>query len=187
MIKIKKGGIQICEIYDIIGFDFDNDEITWDTWYDYPLQEEVCILEIPEDSTKLKLHEVHEENLHFIPRISDSDDEFYDVFWNSNETYVFECYQYAISFMENYEGNFKSEINELFKDKIESELVYETVRQFSNVNELAEEFDVDFMNELEDIVYSKSISMNSILNSMKLFMLDKYRFGIQEEKLSRLN
>jgi len=52
---------------------------------------------------------------------------------------------------------------------------------------LDKEFDEDFMNELEELVYSKDISMDSMLTSMKLLMVDKYRQKIQEERLSRLN
>lgn len=187
MIIIKNGEIQWCEILEIIQFDIDNDKITHETWYDYPLHDEVCILEIPKDSSKLKLYEVYRENLNFIPSILEDEHEFHDVFWNSNETYVFDCYNCAKVFISNYDGDFKSEVNELCESIAEDELVDETIWQFSNLDELDKEYDVDFLNELEELVYSKNISMNSVLTSMKMFMLDKYRQKIQEKRLSRLN
>lgn len=187
MIIIKNGEIQKCETSDVIYKDADENANTIDNWYDYPLQNDVCILQIPKNSKELKLFEVYGGDLQYIPRVSETDYEFHDVFWNSNETYVFESYQYALNFMSNYDGDFKTEISELNKRLAESQLVDETIRQFSNLDDLAQQFDVDFMNELEDIVYSMDINMDSVLNSMKLFILDKYRSRLEEQRLSRLN
>lgn len=163
------------------------DEILLDGWTDDELTEDCWILEIPKDISKIHLFNAKLEGIDIIPRDYDEHDENRKIFWESFETYVFGSLKKALIFIEYYDGDFKTEIEEFYESIAESVLVDETIWKFSNLDELDKEFDVDFMNELEELVYSNDISMDSILNSMKLFMLDKYRLGIQEERLSRLN
>lgn len=173
------------ELTDIVHFDYD--EVTSDNWWDCHLSEECWILEIPKDLTKLDVYNVGKSDIQFIPRISEIDDQFYEIFWNSNETYVFGSFDEALDFISNYEGYYEGDVEDLHERIMESFLVEETVFQFYNLVDLDKEFDLDFMNELEDIVYSKDLNMGTVLNSMKLFMLNKYRHRIEEQRLSRLN
>lgn len=157
-----------------------------DKW-DCSLKDECWILEIPQDLDDMQLFNPYQIDLFFIPKATDMKDDAYNIFWNSNETYVFDSFGEALKYIANYKGNHEKAVEELYGRILESFLVEETVAQFLNLDELDKDFDVDFMNELEELVYYKDISMNSILTSMKLFMLDKYRLGIQEQRLSRLN
>jgi len=185
MIEFKKGEFIMGELTDIVHFDFD--EVTGDNWWDYHLSEECWILEIPKDLTKLDVYNVGKRDIHFIPRISEIDDKFYEIFWNSNETYVFRCFDEALNFISNYDGYYEGDVEDLHEKIMESFLVEETVIQFSNLEDLDKDSDVDFLNELEDFVDRTELTMDSILTSMKLFMLEKYRHRIQEQNLSRLN
>ena len=57
--------------------------------WDYMLKENCWVLEIPKDSDEIKLHNPHQIDLFFIPKETDVDNDSYNIFWNSNETYVF--------------------------------------------------------------------------------------------------
>lgn len=185
MIVFKKGEFVTGELTGIVHFDFD--EVTSDNWWNYQLTEECWIFQIPKDINEIQLYNAFQNGVDYIPKIKEIEFEFHDVFWNSNETFIFKCFEQAIKFMSTYDGDFKSEVEEFHKNIIDSIIVSDTVIKFSNLNDLEKEFDVDFMNELEDFVDSIELNMDSILASMKLFMLSKYRLKIQEQRQSILN
>jgi len=184
MIEIIKGNRKVSKWENIIS---KHDQTSNNNNWDCMLTEECWILEIPLDANELDLYNAHQNNTFFIPHITEELDNRYDVFWNSNETYVFGSFDEAVEFIDDYQGIYQEEVNGLNMELAEFFLVEETKFQFSDVEQLDKEFDVDFMNELEDLIASQSISMNSVLASMKLVMLSKYRQRVQEQRLSRLN
>jgi hypothetical protein len=158
MLIFKKGEFVAGNLTGIVHFDFD--EVTSDNWWDYQLSEECWILQIPKDMKEIQIYNAFQNGNHFIPRISEIESEFHDIFWNSNETFVFKSFEQALWFTSVYEGDFKTEVREFHEKVKESILVVETILQFSNLNDLDKEFDVDFMNELEGFVNSMELNIN---------------------------
>ncbi|TXG36721.1 hypothetical protein [Seonamhaeicola maritimus] len=96
------------------------DEILLDGWTDDELTEDCWILEIPKDISKIHLFNARIEGIEIIPRDYDDHDENRKIFWESFETYVFGSLKKALIFIKNYDGDFKTEIEEFYESIEES-------------------------------------------------------------------
>ena len=186
MIYFKKGKFLGGDLLDIIHCDMDMDDVTFDNWYNYRLTEDCCILEII-DKDNINLFRADNYGIKYVPMESEKDNPRHEIFWNSEATMVFDCLDCAVGFMQNYKDEYEAEIKELC-DEVFDSLDYDEARyQFTNLNNLADEVDVDFLNELEDIFDETDLSFDSKLSSMKLLIMNRYKLRIEELRLSRLN
>jgi len=181
MIAFKNGKFEGGDLMDLIHIDW-NDSPNSATWWDNMLYSEVAVLVIPENTDEMRLFEIGAEDLEFIPRQSEDFDEHYSTFWESKETYVFGDIYDALRFMNCYDGEFKKEVRN-FLNKIQEEMLYNDAKEsFQCTSNLGEDANPDFMNDLTDFVLDHNASMEEVLASMKLYMLDFYKTELQASR-----
>lgn len=118
MLVFKKSEFLWGEFTGIVNYDFF--EFEYKNWWDSPLIGSTVILQI-KNKDSIRIFNSNSE-LAYIPRDTDYEDPNYDTFWESEETVVFACMDYAINYIENYEGDFEVELKEYYnsvKDTVE--------------------------------------------------------------------
>lgn len=178
MIVFKNGEFLGGDLMDIIHIDWDDAPDSC-TWWDHLLYDEVVVLRIPKDDKQIQIFVAFSEELEFIPRQSENDRPFHSLFWESAETYVFGDFDRAIQFMKVYEGAYQKEVKEALA-QIQQQMLHEDARDcFQCTCDLGEYANPDSMNDLTEFVMEHEASMEEVLASMKLYMLDFYKTELE--------
>jgi|GEM_PF-3348595 len=179
MIVIEKGKLTKNEHQGIINYNLD--EVTTENIKGASFTEECWILMIPKDKGKIQLLNAHDNTDGFVP--INTNDEYYDMFWNTEMTFLFVSEKSAITFMKNHNGPLSSEINEYYDCVMEQIIYRETISRYECMCNLYENVDGKLYKQLEKMMYYSSINLESFLNTMKLFMLESYGNHIELDKM----
>jgi len=179
MIIIEKCKLIKSEHRDIINCNLD--KVTTETIKGCSFTEECWMLMIPKDRDKIQLLNAYDNTDGFVP--IDANDEFYDMFWNTEMTFLFASEKSAITFMKSYDGPLSFEINEYYECVLEQIIYRETISRYECMCDLYENADKKLYKQLEKMMYNSSIGLESFLNTMKLFMLESYGNHIEIDKM----
>jgi hypothetical protein len=158
-----------------------------DLWYN-PISDECWIFTIESENNGVGLFSVVDYQIEFIPSITETDAEHYDLFWKSELTLVFNTKETALDFIRNYEGELKDIIWGAYLLFIKEDSYDEIYNKYIDVDGLDEETNNEFYYKLMEFIMKENYSVSSTLATMKSFILNCYRDEIAEEKqLAKLN
>ena len=182
MITIENGEILVGDTLGIFEYEFDN--LLKDDLWGNPLTEDCWIFTIPSDDSKIGLFNAQDENIDFLPTEFDENSKHYDIFWNSELTVLFNCHDEALDYMRNYQGSFVDIIRGFYLLYIKEDMIEETLDKYSRISEVDEQKDELLYKLLSKFVMSKPFSPETTIATMKLFILDYYRFEIAEQQFN---
>jgi hypothetical protein len=193
MIVFKKGELEVGNMDSM--FITDYGDVTIDNFCEHQLSEECWILEVPEKEIDIQVYNAWSRDIDSIPHYDyyyeksrdEPPDEYYDVFWSSIETYVFKSFDDAMNFMEGYQGIYKMLFELLHDSAIESKIDEEATALYKDTEGISDDTDYCLLMELKRFIECKKMDNNEVLATLKMVILDSYKFSVKEKRLSRLN
>lgn len=167
-------------------------DVTIDDFWRHQLSEECWILEIPEEIRDIAVYNAWDRDIQYISDYhGDYDDEEcdneYDVFWNSNEAYVFKNFEDAMNFIYGYKGTYEMLVKQLYDSAIESKIDDEAMILYKNTERMSDEVDYCFLDELKRFIDFKKLDDIEMMATLKMVILDSYKVRVKEKRLSKLN
>ncbi len=123
MIEFKNGEYIRREFLDIVEYEEINED-----WWDYPLLEDCFILNINKNKDSITYFKIYFLEIEYVPRKEDTENEFWELFWDSELTLIFPCECDGIEYMKKNTGLFAKEFNEFAKLLLkyyETAIIYE--------------------------------------------------------------
>jgi len=176
MITYKNNEFLGGDLMDIIVFDFDDNN---DNFWDYALRENCFILHVPKDKSKIRLFHIQSIGIEFMPEKEETDDEFWELFWDSNLTVVFANKAQALIYMKNYVGLWVKEIRSFEKQIMllnDFDIESKQVHEIGEIEETGEKFpDEELLNEM-DTLLGKFYAHPLFMTTLKQFTNDLAAF-----------
>ena len=182
MIEFKKGELIGGNNDGII--DFNNDRFKLEDWSSIDLTDECWIFVIPEDDSEIGLFNAVDCGVHYIPIESEDFEEHYKLFWGSELTMLFRSHENAIEFLKDYDGPLRDLIFGFYLLYEKDNMIEEAMEGYTNLSDIDNNSNEDFHIELSDFIYSRKYDSDSVIATMKLFLIDYYRFEIAEQRMS---
>jgi hypothetical protein len=167
-------------------------DVTIDNFWKHQLSEECWILEVPEKVKDIGVYNAWNRGIDCIPEYEyyyddGVNDDKHDVFWNSNETYVFKSFDDAMNFMKGYKGIYKMLFEHLQVSATEWKTEKEALALYRDIERIRDDIDYCFLVKIKDLIDSHKLNNIEAMATLKMVILDSYKISIKEKRLSRLN
>ena len=161
-------------------FDSENYESLNYNMYDTLLSEDCWILSFPKDNSGIRVANVCDEDICFIPSIGDIDNFDYDLFWESDITWIFsdiyELHDFALEYAgEHFES--VAGIYDYIRKCLEKK---EVIGRYMCTCRITEDCDNKLYNELQDLIVEKGVRPDTAFATLKMMLLNQYTIQFEE-------
>jgi hypothetical protein len=186
MITIQNGVFRYGSLDGIIDVDY-KEVYDIDDYFDNLLTENCWVLAIPNDISEMTFFNAHNNGVFHITDELDYSNEYFEWFWDTESTYLFASKEQAVNFMAEYDGNFASNVQDFYEHILEQIDIEKIVSNYRCLCDLDKKVDEDLYLELSDFVEVQNLPVNSVMATLKSYILNAYRDESEENRLSLLN
>ncbi|MGV6831062.1 MAG: hypothetical protein ACWA5P_05830 [bacterium] len=158
-----------------------------DDYFDNLLTEDCWVLTIPRDTKEMGLFNPHDNELYLIPDELDYGNPYFELFWETDFTFLFASKEQAINFMAKYEGEHADEVRDFYNYLLERIEMEKVVSKYTCLCDLGNQVDEDLYIGLSEIIEAFELPRDIVMATIKSYILNSYREEMEQNRLSLLN